>query len=398
MRLHRTALRLLAQHQQGSAPAIVLTSGFALSACVLLSKDSKDSKRNLSVETTTLKSSFYAQLFRHSSPIATTACAEDFKEDDRDDDHFSEPARYEQSISYHGSLIDDYRSRWDYEATRTPTTTSTSWIKGVPVTEQEITMLEYDFQYASGKYRDDLQFRLAAYYLETDESPKKALRWLQELAVKGHLDAMCLFGIIWTEGRHVDADPSKACVWFNRAAESGHMQACYEMGVAYYTGEGVPEEEGLAVDFFERAASMGHAAAAYMLGDCLLDGVGVMRDRAEALEWLVAAGEMGHRGARSRVLAVLEQADYGNDNNTGTFTDASRQSFRRRASDIVDEDKKWTEVDTKRLVTLEKTFTIGGGSRNPVVLARRKTVVSESREEPEEQPEQPIESPEAPAV
>lgn len=118
-----------------------------------------------------------------------------------------------------------------------------------------------------------------------------------------------------------------------------------------------------------------------MLGDCLLDGVGTRRDRAEALEWLVTAGELGHRGARSRVLAVLELKD-GED--YGIFTDSSRQTLADTVSPVVDdEEMKWNHGEENGLAlkeaSIERRLTIGGGSRNPVILARRKTVVAESR-------------------
>jgi len=92
----------------------------------------------------------------------------------------------------------------------------------------------------------------------------------------------------------------------------------------YYTGEGVDENEEEAVRLFKLAAEQHHAAASYMLGDCLLDGADVELDRASALEWLVQAAELGHRGARSRVMAVLEKKE-GED--YGVFTDASRQTL-----------------------------------------------------------------------
>ena len=34
---------------------------------------------------------------------------------------------------------------------------------------------------------------------------------------------------------------------------------------------------------------------------------------------------------------------------------------------------------SKKPVLLERRYTIGGGARNPVILARRKTIVEESR-------------------
>jgi TPR repeat protein len=173
-----------------------------------------------------------------------------------------------------------------------------------------------------------------------------------------------------------------------------HAQALYELGVALYTGEGAAEDEAAAAKMFRRAADTGQPAAAYMLGDCLLDGVGVVRDRAEALEWLVTAAELGHRGARSRVLALLEMQE-GDD--YGKFTDASRQTL----VDAVKEGDKSSSVDLmisstepkspeerdqiegrfqNKQATFERRYTIGGGARNPVVLARRKTIIKESRD------------------
>jgi len=302
------------------------------------------------------------------------------------DDPFSESTRFSQSLSWHRSLVEEYRQKWTYSADsqKTPSKTATAWptTAEMPSSKEEIAALEYDFKFATpGSYRDDVQFRLSYCYLEDD--PTKALSLLQELAARGkHADAMCLFGVVWNEGRcNVEADPAKACVWFAQAADLGHGQACYELAVLLYTGAGVAENETKAVEWFEQAASMGHAAAAYMLGDCLLDGVGVVRDRAEALEWLVAAGEMGHRGARSRVLAVLEEEEW---KDYGDFTDASRQTFKRKIeSDL--EYKKWAEEDVEKIVSIERQFTIGGGSGNPVVLERRRSVINESREREEEE-------------
>lgn len=119
-----------------------------------------------------------------------------------------------------------------------------------------------------------------------------------------------------------------------------------------------------------------------MLGDCLLDGVGVNRDRGEALEWLIISAELGHRGARSRVLAVLEIEK---GKSYGKFTDASRQTLvdsenERKNSFGTGKERDGVEHQySDRPATLERRFTIGGGARNPAVLLRRKSIVDESR-------------------
>lgn len=301
----------------------------------------------------------------------------------------SEEERFEQCVAYHRCFLADYRDRWQYKPGKQQTTPTTSiWPLYVPQ-EHEVPSLEYDLQFCnrdsaqksniSYKYCADLQFRLASYYLrqfDDAETQKKGLKMIKRLAQEGHGDGMCMYGTVLNEGKLVEADSQQATVWWRRAVDRyRHVQSTYELAVAFYTGEGVPESEELAVYYFEKAATQGHAGAAYMLGDCLLDGVGAPRDRAEALEWLVAAGELGHRGARSRVLAVLEN-DIGSHH--GRFTDKSRQTL----VEDVEEGSKWSieeGQDGPTEVSIERRFTIGGGSGNPVVLARRKTVVAESR-------------------
>ena len=122
---------------------------------------------------------------------------------------------------------------------------------------------------------------------------------------------------------------------------------------------------------FRLAADQHHPSACYMLGDCLLDGVGVAIDRASALEWLIRSGELGHRGARSRVMAVLEKKE-GEDYDG--FTDSSRQTF---AHAVLTTNKDGHIVRRMSTMPLQK---IGGGSRNPTELARRQTIVSKSKQ------------------
>jgi TPR repeat protein len=182
-------------------------------------------------------------------------------------------------------------------------------------------------------------------------------------------------GILLNEGKiaGVDANPQQAVVWWRRCVDDHrHIQATYELATACYLGEGMPEYPEWAVRLFWRAAHLGHAGAAYMLGECMLNGVGIERDRANALEWLVTAAELGHRGARDRVLTVLNE-DYSN-------LDAGQAAEERKQEEAV----KWMNLHDEaklKAVNIERRYTIGGGSRNPAVRARRKTIVAESRDE-----------------
>ena len=299
----------------------------------------------------------------------------------------TENQRFERMLSYHRNRINHYRRDWEYKDGKTTSTKtpSRSWPDNVPSNEDLSFMLE-DMKYCSRspnfrsdkEYCNRLMFRVSsALVVQYDEASQiKGMRLLRSLAETGMADAMAYYGICLNEGRAgLEPNAEAAVCWWRRSADMyQHAQSLYELGVAYYTGEGVVENETEAVRLFELAAEQNHPAAAYMLGDCLLDGVGVEMDRAAALEWLVRAAELGHRGARSRVIAVLEKKE-GED--YGGFTDSSRQTF---VEHILFSSDKEGHIK-KRRTTLRKKIggDIGGGPRNPTELQRRQTIVDKSR-------------------
>jgi TPR repeat protein len=285
----------------------------------------------------------------------------------------TESQRFDRALVYHQSQISSYQRKWEYSANSSATTStktpSRSWPDNIPP-DEDLNFLLEDVKYcnrsdkfsSNNNYCNTLRFRVASSLLMQydDESQKRGLEMLKNLAEKGHSDAMTFYGMCLNDGRAgMEPAPKSAISCFRRcSAIHGHPQSQYELGVAYYTGEGVAENEEEAVRLFKLAAESDHPAACYMLGDCLLDGIGVDVDRALALEWLVKAAELGHRGARSRVMAVLEKKvgeDYGG------FTDASRQTI----------------LSEPFLPYVNKE----GDNRNPAELVRRQTIVSKSRKE-----------------
>jgi len=343
-------------------------------------------------------------------------------------DHSSEDEEcrsFNETLQHHKRLLSHYQQKWNWHnaTSRIPTT---SWPLNIP-SDDEIPGLEFDLKFcerqssmpnndianhSGDRYCSKLQFRVASYMLLQPDVAiqKKGLQIIQKMAEsKSNPDAICAYATCLNDGRAgIEPNPTAAVSWWKTACDHfHHIQSAYEMGVALYTGEGVAEDEVLAVEYFRVAAENGHAGASYMLGDCLLDGVGVKRDRGEALEWLVIAADLGHRGARSRVLAVLEKKE---GVSYGQFTDASRQTLIENNDSISgtserdkdttvkgetiekekedgtevnsgkDRDAKEKPYSTRRPVTLEHRFTIGGGAKNPAVLARRRTIVTESRQ------------------
>lgn len=150
-------------------------------------------------------------------------------------------------------------------------------------------------------------------------------------------DSLCAMGQCYQYGTGVSQDDVLAVEYYRKAASMGHPQALYALGALYYVGDGdLEEDESEAVRHFALAAAQGHASAMYMLGDSLLDGIaGLQPDSDAAVRWLIAAGDKGHRGARSRVFALLAPRDDASPRQWDEkgFTDASRQTLRRRKTE-----------------------------------------------------------------
>lgn len=307
----------------------------------------------------------------------------------------NESIRYSKTLQQYKLHLEEYRQKWNWKnvGSRIPTV---SWPTNLS-TKQEFSTLIIDSSFCdrnqrintkinNSTYCQDIQFKIATHLLvqaDTIDSQIKGLDLLQKLVQERHPDAICFYAILLNDGKpdlNIESNPAHSVSWWKIAVDQySHVQSMYELGVAYYTGEGVEEDDTMAVYWFRRAVNEGeHAGAAFMLGDCLLDGVGVERDRSEALMWLVVAAELGHRGARSRVLATLE---FDENRNYGGFTDSSRQTL---VEDV--NDKNIESGINQETTKIERRFTVSEDvtrkpslQRSPVVLARRRTIVQESR-------------------
>ena len=356
-----------------------------------------------------------------------------------------ENERFEKCLTYHRQLLQEYKEKWDYVSNRSSRVPTTQWpaypdTLPFPHTMQLSTLIpELTYcrhspndQNDQTTYCQSIQFQIAYILLSQQQSMQPtestsieqdqataSVRYgwslLKELAESGHADAMCLYAQTLNNGNvliPLEPNPARAVAWMHHcnSLHPDHAPTLYELGVAYYTGEGTTEDEDKAVQiYFHRAANLNHAGAAYMLGDSILDGVGCKdgkRDRALALDWLIKSGDLGHRGARSRVLAVLE---YDESKDYGEFTDASRQSLKnieskqenkhchientfnedlqvdveggveeKEESEEEKEARHWAEV-RKKVHLHERKFTLAGPS-NLQVLKKRRTVVLKSRD------------------
>lgn len=325
-----------------------------------------------------------------------------------------ESSRFDSTLSYHRLRRKDYEKIWqpneeEILSFKNGTWSSSGqvmvWPSEVPQ-RSDIPALQFDLKMCkrSPNYRDvtsycnTVQFRVASALLLSSEEEEydEGLMLMKDLAERGHPDGMCGYGLCLMLGRGgLESNPIQAVGWFRRCVEMhNHPQAMYELGVALYIGEGVVENEEQATKYFRKAAKLGNVAAAYMYGECLLDGVGAIRDRTKALSWLVRAAQSGHKTAQSRVLAVLDYLD-ASDQQAQQHQSKKLNIRTTKSSNIVSDagpadELEDSEMDLQEQILLEKLqwqrehqvqverrYTIGGSS--PAVLARRRTIVQESR-------------------
>ena len=89
-----------------------------------------------------------------------------------------------------------------------------------------------------------------------------------------------------------------------QAAEEGHADGLFCLGLLYANGKGVEADEERAASLFLDAAEQDHGDAAYNLALMYKRGVGVSQSYKEAERWLVAACEQGHEEADGELLSV----------------------------------------------------------------------------------------------
>lgn len=313
-----------------------------------------------------------------------TACEAGHHDEEEGEARSPEEERFLDTLALYRRWILDIKNQWDISKPA-----SIKWPNNIP-DSSEISALEMDLKmYLKNRNNQedkrnvqDLEFRIASYYLfreQSKESQKKGFYMVKKLAVEGHPDGLCLYAMVWNHGgvAGMEAKPQMAVKYWRQAAEAGHLASMYELGVALYVGDGTVEDPVQAVKCFRNAANLGHSGAAYLLADCYLDGVGVPRDRSKAFEWLMTAAEMGHRQAQRRGEALLISG-------ISTPPIASMSTASSSKTKLEQEEEiRWNgnspPSDWYRKVSLERRFTIGGGSRNPTILFRRKTNVAESR-------------------
>lgn len=121
------------------------------------------------------------------------------KDDDAEEGEVinEEEEQFLDTLALYRRWLADIKKQWEISSPA-----STQWPTNIPQ-KNDISALEMDLQlYLKGGQADtrrcqDLQFRIASYYLFREKSleqQKKGFNMVKELAVVGHPDGLCLYG------------------------------------------------------------------------------------------------------------------------------------------------------------------------------------------------------------
>jgi len=95
-----------------------------------------------------------------------------------------------------------------------------------------------------------------------DGDLKDAFRKFKILADKGDAEGQFNIGVMYHEGRGVDADDKEAVAWWTKAAEQGNASAQDNLGLRYAKGEGVERDLVQAYKWFAVATMAGKSESA----------------------------------------------------------------------------------------------------------------------------------------
>jgi uncharacterized protein len=139
---------------------------------------------------------------------------------------------------------------------------------------------------------------------------QQAVRYLNQAADAGNLDASVLLGELLYKGDLVAADSGRASQLFERAAASGNADAQYYIGQMHFRGTGKPQNGFEAIRWTRMAATNGSVLAQRALGQLYLGGYeNLPPDKREASRWLTAATQNGDPDS-ARLLKLMSEGGY----------------------------------------------------------------------------------------
>jgi TPR repeat protein len=134
---------------------------------------------------------------------------------------------------------------------------------------------------------------------------QKSLRWYQNAAAAGDVQATFAIGMMHLQGMGMPRSKEEAAKLFRRAADKGHAHAAYNLALLYLEGQVFPQNFAEAAKLMQIAADKDIADAQHALAIFYQEGKGVPKDAAESVKWLRRAARLDHVPATIELSIAL---------------------------------------------------------------------------------------------
>ncbi|OMO78325.1 hypothetical protein CCACVL1_14487 [Corchorus capsularis] len=149
------------------------------------------------------------------------------------------------------------------------------------------------------------QCNLGISYLNAQpQNHKKAVKWLHEASVGGHVRAQYQLALCLHHGLGLDRNLQEAARWYLKAAEGGYVRAMYNVSLCYTFGQGLSHSIRHAKKWMKRAADRGHSKAQFEHGLSLFSE-GEMLKAVVYLELATRSGETAATHVKNVILQQL---------------------------------------------------------------------------------------------
>ena len=142
---------------------------------------------------------------------------------------------------------------------------------------------------ASESFDMDATKRLGDSYFEKD--PKKALKYYEQAAEAGHIEAAYIAGVMYAENFEIRPNSTRSADLLKQAATGGHAAAQADYGLLVYQGAGTARSETEAAKWFEKSAHGGDGEGQFLYAFTLAKGEGITQSYEEAYYWLLKSGQ-----------------------------------------------------------------------------------------------------------
>jgi len=148
---------------------------------------------------------------------------------------------------------------------------------------------------------------------DVEANQEEAFKWFKKAAESGLTEAQLNLGEMMLQQNNTPEGKKEACVWFNMAADAGNTEARIRVAEIL---SGDEEDDGwdYCVELLTALSEKGNARAQATLARVFLDGIGVPKDQKTAFKWFYKSAESGDIWSQHQI-GVMYRDGIGMDRN-----------------------------------------------------------------------------------